>query len=165
MLKMRSWTRPRRIRSRLAARRARTMREARYKKSCRPRPQHIVPAPEDRYFQGIDLDHQEGKGEKHEPQGDQKPVSNVFECHHRRGRWFRGYTFSTGLAEQTGWPENQNQHQQGEGKDIFIIAGDVSGGKGFGETEDKTAQHRAGNGADAAQHCGVKALMPAMNPM
>ena len=36
------------------------------------------------------------------------------------------------FTQQSGRPEDQNQDQQGKGKNIFIITGYITGGKGFG---------------------------------
>src|SRR5665647_1590716 len=63
-----------------------------------------------------------------------------------------------GLAEQAGRSENQDKDQQGKGKGIFIVARYITGGKGFSEAEDKTAQNRSRNRADAAENCGGEGL-------
>ena len=55
-------------------------------------------------------------------------------------------------------PEDENQHQQGKGKDILVVTGNIAGGKAFGQAEYEAAQDRTGNGADTAQHGGGKGL-------
>ena len=48
--------------------------------------------------------------------------------------------------------EDQVARWQAEGKHILVVAGDIACGEGFGEAENQSAEHGAGNGADAAEH-------------
>ena len=45
-----------------------------------------------------------------------------------------------------------DEDEQAEGKHILVVAGDIACGEGFGEAENQSAEHGAGNGADAAEH-------------
>ena len=50
-----------------------------------------------------------------------------------------------GFAQDAVRAENENQDQDGKSQDVFVVAGKIAGGVAFGQTENKAADHGAGN--------------------
>ena len=57
----------------------------------------------------------------------------------------RSHLLGIRLAKQAGRFEDQDQDQQGKGKDIFIITGDIACGKTLGQTQYQTTEYGAWN--------------------
>src|SRR3984957_10868659 len=70
------------------------------------------------------------------------------------------------LAEQARGTEQQDENQHREGEDVAVFRADDSMGErrhpgrreGLDEAKQQSAEHRAGDRADAAKDCGRKSL-------
>src|SRR3954468_7014959 len=70
------------------------------------------------------------------------------------------------LAEQPRGPQREHDDQHDEGEDVAVLApqdaagddADVAGTDGLDEAQEDAAHHRAGQVADAAEHCGGERL-------
>jgi hypothetical protein len=62
------------------------------------------------------------------------------------------------LAHDSSRFEVQHGDQDNESKHVLVLTGDVSGAEDFHHADDQSAQHGAGDIADAAQHGGGKGL-------
>src|SRR5690625_3113440 len=58
-------------------------------------------------------------------------------------------------AQQAAGSEDQHQHQDAEGEDVFVVAADIARKQGFKNAEQQPAQHGSRQRADAAQHGGA----------
>src|SRR5262249_9884055 len=66
--------------------------------------------------------------------------------------------FDLRFAEQPGRPEDQDEHEDGEGRDVLVFAGEVAGQEDLDKADQQAAQHGARQRADAAQHGGGECL-------
>src|SRR3954451_14480992 len=55
------------------------------------------------------------------------------------------------FAEQAGGAEDQNQHQDGEGRHVLVLDRKIGRPEGFDQADQQPTEHGAGQGADAAQ--------------
>src|SRR5690348_13675825 len=62
------------------------------------------------------------------------------------------------FAQETGRPEDQHQHQNGEDRDVLVLAREVAGPEHLDQADQQSAQHGARQRADAAQHGGGESL-------
>src|SRR3982751_4041361 len=56
------------------------------------------------------------------------------------------------FAEEAGRSEDQDQHEDGERRDVLVLAREIRRPENLDQPDQQAAEHGSGQGADAAQH-------------
>ncbi len=69
------------------------------------------------------------------------------------------------LAENTGGLNDKHEDKYGKNNGVGHLGGNVGTSQNFDYTDENSADHGAGNGADTAKTAATKALIPGMAPV